>query len=707
MNNLTMTFSPLSATLTPSWIDCFATDDGRIVVVGGSFQLLVYNIASGTWGDTTTPATTLNYGPSVISGMFTNPVYIQSRILADGYTALVVCTLTWNSQPQPYYLDTNTWSITLAIGTALTTPPSSSSSSSGWGSVPGGGPLLPPAGFRHYSLAIMGQDKTKANKHYGNGKAYIVGGYSTLVTGLVQDWDAITSFPVQQAPSNVVVMFGNAGSLAKQTRGSVAYAVSPSVLDVLPGNGGGTSTQQSVEVFDLNQNKVTMLSGISGGPRNTIFRGATIIGQGSQIFVHGGLTTLEFNSSLASPPTDYLDSSIGVWNGDSQQWGDTVKTFVPKKSKALMIGLIVGLLVLVALIAGGFWFYKRRQRQKRLEEEERVAKGMVLKNEDMLQKEHRAGYSAHIESHNNNNNSGLASTSPTIAFSERSSYIKPDTGNYTPLQRSSQGYIDSSYAYAQAELIDDDSAAHPLEMSTTASSSSSPRRVGNNPQEYHDTMPRSIADSDGLISRSPSHYQTVVNVAGNPIYGMPSGILKHELRDREPVPTLPETLVPRIDGLHMNHHEVARLRSSLEDPSRMLLNSQASSSSLGLSSAQSSQSLASPSSADIRPALYPTSGFSAHSNTSASSGATLALPHGGGGSYFGAAAASLLAPNPYLSSPTFSEAYSISTPGSPHGSDSARQPLIYPTSAAAANTARDSLSIESPPAIPEHTRPKF
>jgi hypothetical protein len=133
--------------------------------------------------------------------MFLNPVYIQSRILADGYTALVVCTLTWNSQPQPYYLDTNTWTVTLAIGTALTTPPASSASSSGWGTISGGTPM-PPTGLRHYTLAVLGQDKSKSDDHYGNGRALIIGGYSTLVTGQVQDWDTVTSFPVQQAPSN-------------------------------------------------------------------------------------------------------------------------------------------------------------------------------------------------------------------------------------------------------------------------------------------------------------------------------------------------------------------------------------------------------------------------------------------------------------------------------------------------------------------------
>lgn len=192
---LTMTYDKLTPNLTPSWTDCFATDDGRIVVVGGSAQLLVYNIGSSQWSE---PAGSFKYGPSVSSGMFLNPVYIQSRILGDGVTGLVVCTLTWNSQPQPYYLDTKTWTVTLAIGTSLTTPPSAPGSSNGWGVVPGGGPLLPPNGFRHFSLVVMGNT------------AYIMGGYSTLLTGQISDWNSITSFPVQQAPSSSMFCFSYA-----------------------------------------------------------------------------------------------------------------------------------------------------------------------------------------------------------------------------------------------------------------------------------------------------------------------------------------------------------------------------------------------------------------------------------------------------------------------------------------------------------------
>jgi hypothetical protein len=41
------------------------------------------------------------------------------------------------------------------------------------------------------------------------------------------------------------------------------------------------------------------------------------------------------------------------------------------------------------VIAVGVWFWKRKQRQKILEEEERRVKGTAIKNEDMLQKEHK------------------------------------------------------------------------------------------------------------------------------------------------------------------------------------------------------------------------------------------------------------------------------------------------------------------------------
>ncbi|KAF9428409.1 hypothetical protein BGZ94_002509 [Podila epigama] len=383
ITNITMTYTSQStgSTATPAWIDCFATDDGRIVVVGGSFQLLVYDIAAATWDAGL--VSVFKYGPLVSSHMFLNPVYLQSRILADGFTALVVCTLTWNSQPQPYYLDTRTWTVTLAIGTPDTTPVVSGRSN-GWGAIPGVTTLAPPAGFRHYTLAIMGQDKNEPKKHYNDGRAYLIGGYSTLVTGQVQDWAVVTSFPVQQAPSNV------------------AFPISLQSMAVLPGNGGskgGSSNvlQQAVQQYDAPSNGAATtavdLPDVTGsGPRNTIFRGATIIGTqgGSQIIVHGGLTSLEMDPQ--QPLTNYLVGSMGVYNGDSMSWGDVVNTytFEPKTSKGLTIGLSVGgSVLLLVLVGGGVWYYKRRQRIRETEEEDRRAKGMALKNEEMLHKDHR------------------------------------------------------------------------------------------------------------------------------------------------------------------------------------------------------------------------------------------------------------------------------------------------------------------------------
>ncbi|KAG0051130.1 hypothetical protein BGZ83_004075 [Gryganskiella cystojenkinii] len=515
-----MTFQSLNPTATPSWIDCFATDDGRIVVVGGSFQLLVYNIGSNSWTDSSTIVGQVKYGPQVSANMFLNPIYIQSRILADGFTALIVCTLQWNSQPQPYYLDTSSWSLTLAIGTPQTTPVASTSSASGWGSVPGVTTVLPPAGFRQFSLAILGQDKqSSAKNHWGNGRAYIIGGYSTLVTGQVQDWDAITSFPVQQAPSNTVVMFGNSGSIKSPTRGSVVYPVSGSVLNILPGNSGASAGSngaiQVVEVFNSADNSVTPLYSLPNGPRNTIFRGATEIGQGPQIFVHGGLTTLEIPPGTTSL-TNYLDQSIGLWNGQSQTWNNKVETFTPPKSKTLMIGLGAGAAVLVLLIAGGFWFYKRRQRLRRLEEQERRVKGMALKDEDRLQKEHKRVSGEH----------GTGGFSPAvmatpIPFSNVA--YEPLPNNSTTTTAAASGYVDGyagrgSYSYAEPELIDDDSAVQ------TAVDRSS----GHSPQQYpmkimgqysNPHLSQQQQQQDGYLSRNPSHYQPVVAAPGHPVYG--------------------------------------------------------------------------------------------------------------------------------------------------------------------------------------------
>ncbi|KAF9911970.1 hypothetical protein EC991_001417 [Linnemannia zychae] len=537
---LAMTYNSQTPTVTPSWTDCFATNDGRIVVVGGSAQLLVYDIASSAWSQ---PAGSIKFGPSVSSGMFSNPVYIQSRILGDGTTGLVVCTLTWNSQPQPYYLDTKTWTVTLAIGTPLTTPASTPGSSNGWGVVPGNGPLLPPNGFRHFSLAVLGNT------------AYIMGGYSTLLTGEVRDWSSITSFPVQQAPSSTVVMFGNAGNLAATTRGSVAYPISDSSIHILPGNKGGNSqNMQLVQTFSSNQVTATALGLAENAPRNSIFRGATLIGKGgNQIFVHGGLSSIDFGSpSITVPPLDYFENSVAVWNGNSLTWGDSASKYVPPKSKGLMIGLIVGGVVLLILIGVGIWFYKRRQRNRRLEEEERQAKGMVLKNEDVLQKEHKT-----LRSFDENSS---ARPTPAIAY-----YVAPPDGSigngveiggtYQALHPSTHGYaegyatgrgtsseairastytdfrpVSTSSPYVQPELID--------EEYIVQTSDGSPR-FPNGPQDYsslgHENSTSSaspVLHNEGPISRAPSRYQSVVSTTGHPIYGMSTDLIsKREYDD--------------------------------------------------------------------------------------------------------------------------------------------------------------------------------
>ncbi|KAF9549455.1 hypothetical protein EC957_003844 [Mortierella hygrophila] len=550
---LTMTYDSLKATLTPSWTDCFATDDGRIVVVGGSAQLLVYDIGSQQWSQ---PAASIKFGPSVSSGMFQDPVYIQSRILGDGVTGLVVCTLNWNSQPQPYYLNTETWTVTLAIGTSLTTPPSVPGTSNGWGVVPGGGPLLPPNGFRHFSLVVMGNT------------AYIMGGYSTLLTGQISDWNSITSFPVLQAPSTTVVMFGNAGTLTVTTRGSVAYPISDSTIHILPGNRGGNSQSlQLVQTFAANQVTATALALAEGGPRNSIFRGATLIGRGgNQIFMHGGLKSLDFNVPAAVPPPEYFDNGAAVWNGASQTWGDSLVIYVPPaKSKGLMIGLIVGGVALLVLIGLGIWYYKRRQRRRILEEEEeRQAKGMVLKNEDVLQKEHKP-----IRSFDENSS---ARPTPPIAY-----YVagRPDGGSdiggtYQAMHLSNgQGYAEAyaagrgassetirrspyqefgqvTTAYAQPELVDDDFAVQTID---------SPRYF-NSPQDYsslgHDAMDSTtsptLINNDGLISRAPSKYQAVVSTTGHPVFGHSADqISKREYHDGTTIATAGAGLGP-VEG---------------------------------------------------------------------------------------------------------------------------------------------------------------
>lgn len=306
-------------------------------------------------------------------------------------------------------------------------------------------------------------------------------------------------------------MFGNAGSLTKPTRGSVAFPVSSSELDILPGNGGGTASEQDVETYINGQNTAaTLLTSINPGtgPRNTIFRGATEIGQGAQIFVHGGLTTLEIPSAATSL-TPYLDESVSVWNGDNHQWGDRLNIYTPPKSKTLTIGLGVGAAVLVLLIAGGVWYWRRKQNLRFLEEEERRVKGLALKNEDMLQKEHkrRSG----DEHRDGSQGLGGGGFSPAAVLYR--------DAVYEPLQPPGAiGYADGystergSFSYGeQPELVDDETAV-------------SGRTSVHGPQQYSMTTLGGIgghsSSSDGYLSRQPSHYQTVVAAPGHPVYGI-------------------------------------------------------------------------------------------------------------------------------------------------------------------------------------------
>lgn len=353
-----------------------------------------------------------------------------------------------------------------------------------------------------------------------------------------------------------VVMFGNAGTLTVATRGSVAYPISDSTIHILPGNRGGNSQSlQLVQTFAANQVTATALALAEGGPRNNIFRGATLIGRGgNQIFMHGGLKSLDFNVPAAVPPPEYFDSGAAVWNGASQSWGDSLEIYVPPpKKKGLMIGLIVGGVVLLVLIGLGIWYYKRRQRRRILEEEERQAKGMVLKNEDVLQKEHKP-----IRSFDENSS---ARPTPAIAY-----YVAPHPdggseigGTYQAMHLSNgQGYAEAyatgrgasseairrspyqefgqvTTAFAHPELIDDDYAVQTTD---------SPRYL-NSPQDYSslgldamDSNTSPTLNNDGLISRAPSKYQAVVSTTGHPVYGHSADqISKREYHDGTTIAT--------------------------------------------------------------------------------------------------------------------------------------------------------------------------
>lgn len=287
-------------------------------------------------------------------------------------------------------------------------------------------------------------------------------------------------------------MFGNSGTLPKGTRGSVAYPISSESLVVLPGNGGASGNVQQVQEYDTSQNAASVLD-VSGGPKNTIFRGAALVGGGQQIFVHGGLTTLEFGTQ---PLSSFLDQSVGVYNGGSRSWGDAVDKYTPPKSKALMIGLIVGGVVLVALIGGGVWFYKRRQSIRQTEEEERKMKGLALKNEDKLHKDDHKGIQQTSDDYRGGNGYYEPLQPPHQTFAGGS--FTPGREHSVDWQRSSTN-VNRSYGGTEDEIV-------PMHQYSPEMSqiSSTPRAV-NSPQEY-----------PVFSEASPHHY--VVSPAGHEVY---------------------------------------------------------------------------------------------------------------------------------------------------------------------------------------------
>jgi len=307
------------------------------------------------------------------------------------------------------------------------------------------------------------------------------------------------------------VMFGNSGSLSQTTRGSVAYPVSESEMDILPGNGGGSNTVQNVETYFSGQSTASsMLTTITPGtgPRNTIFRGGVEIGQGSQIFVHGGITSLDIPSTASL--TQYLDQSVAIWDGSNHQWSTQLNTYVPPKSNALPIGLGVGAAVLVLLIGLGFWIWKRKQRQRFLEEEERRVKGMAIKNEDMLQKEHKkskGGDQVHPAEGSQGGSSGRFS--PGILAYRDPVYEPlqpPGTTGYSEGYSSERG----SFSYPTPELVDD----HETQSAKAA------RTGGHSPQQYPMTHLNASTGNASGYAPGQASYQSVVSAAGHPMYGL-------------------------------------------------------------------------------------------------------------------------------------------------------------------------------------------
>jgi len=336
-------------------------------------------------------------------------------------------------------------------------------------------------------------------------------------------------------------MFGNSGALSKATRGSVAFSTSSTLLDIFPGNGGASGNQQRIEVFDGARNTASVVNGVADGPRNMIFRGATVIGQGAQIFVHGGLTSLDVDFSQPALLADHLVQAVGVWNGDSRQWGDTLNIHVPKKSKGLMIGLIVGGIVVLALIGVGIWYLRRRKRMRLLEEEDRQAKGMVLKNEEKLQNEHRVSHFTGGSPGHHNTAAYYSASGGYLPFRQSGDLLATGrNSSHSHHPYSGSGFVNGSGTLGQAK-----------------------RRTVHAPQEY--------PSSD--LSSQPLH-QPVVTVPGYPVYGMASQNIGKEsvgediVLEPEPEPEPePETLEPKpADPKHSSSVSFATQGATLPSP---------------------------------------------------------------------------------------------------------------------------------------------
>ncbi|KAF9904473.1 hypothetical protein BX616_001282 [Lobosporangium transversale] len=463
-------------------------------------------------------------------------------------------------------------------------------------------------------------------------------------------------------------MFGNSRTLSKPTRGSVAYAVSRTALSIFPGNSGGSgdTQQQRVEIYDADKNSVSTLSGIpngDSGPRNTNFRGAVRIGQGDQVFLHGGVTTLDYSPS--SPLDNFLDQSIHVWDGKAQQWGNTVNIFIPpKKTKTLMIGLIVGGVVLVLLFGGGSVYYirKKKNRLRRFEEEDRLAKGAVLKNEDELHSERRSnrlnngGNNSPDMKDNHGSGSGpgtvIATSASTDAGTDRNyelpqqrpapehfeNYATTGRGaslelyNQNPYQIQAHAHTYAQYPYQELGVMNDGIVARPL---------TTPRPV-HAPQEYPLVDTETAATTTSNFVPPTSRFQSVVTVAGQPVYGKTS--TDNDVEQQQTVTVEgPEDTDVNGDLVHLHN-----LRASLD----------------GFSVSSFSSSSTDLNNNNNRSNLFPSPrdsylGSRVYSNTSSISFGSAFQPHQYGSSSQGQSPS-------YMPSPTYSATFSVpdSLPGS-------------------------------------------